>query len=354
MVFCSGISGSNEQWIENRERVAEMYRCRSFVAPLLLVVLLFVAAGPAYSRHPAGPQVSLPASLQSGIQQTLASKPGDLFVVLNNGMTVLTRSRNDSDIVSVQVFVRAGSIYEGRYLGAGLSHYLEHVVSGGSTRSFTEDEARERLKTMGGSTNAYTPATTAPFITSPHPPHTGGMLSIFFSPMFLKTVWIRRRHRERRPLFSRKSRWARTTLRTNSGGFCKNGLQGSPGQASGHRLRGGFVRKDRDALLDYYSQRYQPGNIVVSVAGNVDPVDVVQFVAGRTKDFERGAGEALVLPSEPLQVSPRWSEKEHPIARLHYAIVGFLRSGWTAGMYMPWMFCLFCWVKGRRAGCTGA
>lgn len=323
MVFCSGISGSNEQWIENRERVAEMYRCRSFVAPLLLVVLLFVAAGPAYSRHPAGPQVSLPASLQSGIQQTLASKPGDLFVVLNNGMTVLTRSRNDSDIVSVQVFVRAGSIYEGRYLGAGLSHYLEHVVSGGSTRSFTEDEARERLKTMGGSTNAYTSYDRTVYYITTSAAHWRDALDLLLAYVSENSLDPKETSREKAVIQQEIKMGENNPQNELWRLFARTAYRVHPVRLPVIGYEEVFVRKDRDALLDYYSQRYQPGNIVVSVAGNVDPVDVVQFVAGRTKDFERGAGEALVLPSEPLQVSPRWSEKEHPIARLHYAIVGF-------------------------------
>lgn len=49
-----------------------------------------------------------------------------------------------------------GGAFEGRYLGAGVSHVLEHVVSGGSTTQRTEMQIRRIVDTFGGATNAYT------------------------------------------------------------------------------------------------------------------------------------------------------------------------------------------------------
>ena len=82
-------------------------------------------------------------------QRTLASKPNDLFVVLKNGLTLLVHQQPGAEVVSAQVFVRAGSVLEGKYMRAGLSHYLEHIVAGGTTRSFTEEQAKERTQDNG-------------------------------------------------------------------------------------------------------------------------------------------------------------------------------------------------------------
>ncbi len=79
----------------------------------------------------------------------IASKPDDLFVVLKNGLTLLVHQQPGAEVVSAQVFVRAGSALEGKYMRAGLSHYLEHVVAGGTTRSFTEEQAKERIHGNG-------------------------------------------------------------------------------------------------------------------------------------------------------------------------------------------------------------
>jgi len=63
------------------------------------------------------------------VQRTIASKPNDLFVVLKNGLTLLVHQQAEAEVVSAQVFVRAGSALEGKYMRAGLSHYLEHIVA---------------------------------------------------------------------------------------------------------------------------------------------------------------------------------------------------------------------------------
>src|SRR5208337_3053265 len=80
------------------------------------------------------------------VQRTIASRPDDLFVVLKNGLTLLVHQQPSAEVVSAQVFVRAGSALEGKYMKAGLSHYLEHVVAGGTTKSFTEEQAKERIR----------------------------------------------------------------------------------------------------------------------------------------------------------------------------------------------------------------
>ena len=90
------------------------------------------------------------------IDRIIPSKPYDLFVVLKNGLTVLIRESHGSKVVSSQVLVKTGSIYEGERMGGGLSHYLEHVVSGGTTSKFSETQIKERLQAIGGATNAYT------------------------------------------------------------------------------------------------------------------------------------------------------------------------------------------------------
>jgi zinc protease len=59
---------------------------------------------------------------------------------LDNGLTVVIINDPSASLVSVRTFVRAGSIDEAPHLGSGLSHYLEHIVAGGSTEIRPESE----------------------------------------------------------------------------------------------------------------------------------------------------------------------------------------------------------------------
>ena len=54
--------------------------------------------------------------------------------VLPNGVTVILKPDRSAALASVQVWVKTGSIHEGAHLGAGLSHYLEHMLFKGTPR----------------------------------------------------------------------------------------------------------------------------------------------------------------------------------------------------------------------------
>jgi len=75
---------------------------------------------------------------------------------LENGLNIVLLQDNTAEIVTVKTIVNVGSIYEEEFLGTGISHYLEHLVAGGSTKKASEDDYKLELSLMGGVSNAYT------------------------------------------------------------------------------------------------------------------------------------------------------------------------------------------------------
>src|SRR5271154_4765197 len=75
--------------------------------------------------------------------------------VLENGLTLLVKSDRSAALASVQVWVKSGSIHEGANLGAGLSHFLEHMLFKGTTRR-KGPEISATVLANGGYINAYT------------------------------------------------------------------------------------------------------------------------------------------------------------------------------------------------------
>src|SRR5690606_18959517 len=55
-------------------------------------------------------------------------------LLLPNGLKVLHKDEPGSGLVSVQIWVRTGSIHEGAWLGSGMSHFLEHMLFKGTAR----------------------------------------------------------------------------------------------------------------------------------------------------------------------------------------------------------------------------
>ena len=56
-----------------------------------------------------------------------AAPPGVRLTTLANGLTIIVREDHSAPVVSAQAWAAAGSIHEDRWLGAGLSHVLEHM-----------------------------------------------------------------------------------------------------------------------------------------------------------------------------------------------------------------------------------
>ncbi|HKK18562.1 MAG TPA: pitrilysin family protein, partial [Opitutales bacterium] len=75
--------------------------------------------------------------------------------ILDNGLTLVHRPDFSSEVVSVQVWVKTGSIHEDALIGSGLSHYLEHMLFKGTLRREGKAISRE-VHAMGASMNAYT------------------------------------------------------------------------------------------------------------------------------------------------------------------------------------------------------
>src|SRR5437879_6826372 len=84
-----------------------------------------------------------------------ACPPGTRLTTLENGLTVIVREDHSAPVVSAQAWCMSGSIHEGRWLGAGLSHVLEHMLFKGTT---TRPGARidQEVQEAGGYMNAYT------------------------------------------------------------------------------------------------------------------------------------------------------------------------------------------------------
>lgn len=257
------------------------------------------------------------------VQRTIASKREDLFVVLNNGLTLLVHQQPGAEVVSAQVFVRAGSVLEGKYMRAGLSHYLEHVLAGGTTRSFTEEQAKGRIMAMGGTTNAYTSFDKTVFYINTGAGHWKDALDLLISYVSENVIDPKEVAREKQ-VIQQEMKLGESNPNTELWKlFVQTAYQNNPVRYPVIGYEEVFVQQGRDALLDYYQQRYQPENVIVVLSGNVLAPEVLKFVAEKTKDFLPRNSDPVVLPEEPLQDGVRWEEREVPIARLVQAMVGF-------------------------------
>jgi zinc protease len=297
---------------------------KHLITKKLSFFLLTILVWPLYCFPASSPTETATNVLESRwIDRVIPSKANDLFVVLKNGMTVLIRESRASKVASCQVLVKTGSMYEGVNMAGGLSHYLEHVVSGGTTSTFTESEINERIQAIGGATNAYTSyEQTVYFITTTgaHYREAIGLLLAYVNDCQFEEAEYQREKPviiqefqmgENNPSMQLWSLFMKTAYRTHPIRYPVIGE------------RDIFLKMDKDDLISHYRRWYTPENMVVSVVGDLDKEEALEAIVDLAGEIRRTENPPYVLPDEPPQLSPRRVEKSLPMARLAQAQMGF-------------------------------
>jgi zinc protease len=269
------------------------------------------------------PSLSLGQQYAAFVENALPSQPGDLFVQLKNGLTVLVREVHTSRVVSCQVLVKAGSINEDEYFYGGLSHYLEHIVSGGTTSKLTEEEIKELLRSMGGASNAYTSYDRTVYFINTTAEHYKKALQLLVS--YVSDCQLgENEYRREKPVIQQEFKMGENNVSRQLWYlFMKTAYQRHPIRHPVIGYEDVFVTITRDQLVDYYRRNYTPENMVVTVVGDVKRFEVLEEVISLVKDFKMVSREPLVIPREPPQIGPRWAEREFPPAQLTQMNVGF-------------------------------
>jgi zinc protease len=241
---------------------------------------------------------------------------------LSNGLTVIVQENHVAPVATVRCYVEnTGSAYEGKWLGAGLSHVLEHVVAGGSTTRRTEQEIRQMIDTFGGATNAYTSTNmTVFFIDSPA---RNVMTAIDLVADSMQHVKFEPSE------FARELRVVRRELadgEVDRGRVLHKllGLTLYTEHPARHPVIGYLDvlnATTNQTIIDFYRQRYVPNNQVFVVVGDVETQAVLDQVARNWQGTPRGYETPTAFPAEPLQLSPREAVREMEGSTYDFALV---------------------------------
>ncbi len=306
-------------------RAEGVIKRRHLVDLFLFLCLVFVVHGDLYGQTEGqSHRQETTKGLQSEwVDRVLPSKPNDLFAVLKNGLTVLIRESRGSEVVSCQVLVKTGSIFEGERMGGGLSHYLEHVVSGGTTSTLTEARIQERLQAIGGASNAYTSYDdTVYFIntTSAHYEEALELLLAYVTDCRFKETEYQR---EKGVILQEFQLGENNPSQQLWQSFMKTAYREHPVRYPVLGEKDVFLKMNREDLMAHYRRWYTPQNMVVAVAGAVDKGEALTVILSLAGSLKRAENPPYVLPAEPPQLAPRSVEKALPIARLTKARLGF-------------------------------
>ncbi|HVF09341.1 MAG TPA: pitrilysin family protein [Abditibacteriaceae bacterium] len=248
---------------------------------------------------------------------SMAAAQTPLKKTLPNGLKVLVLENHAAPVVAVRCYVKTGSIYEGQYLGAGISHLFEHVLGEGSTTR-TKEQANQEVQSIGGQSNAYTSKdVTAYHITTAASYFPRALASL--ADMMMNATFPEAEVKTQQGVIHNEMNLGEDDPdRVLYNLFHETAFLAHPVRYPIIGYREVFDRLTREDIVSYYKSHYTPENTIVAVAGDVNAASVFRQVADTFKNWERRSAATPALPDEPRQTTPRRAvvEKDVQLAQM--------------------------------------
>jgi len=244
-------------------------------------------------------------------QQAVSLKQKSSKFILDNGLTVLISEMPSSPIVSVYALVKAGSATEGKFLGTGISHFLEHMLFKG-TVDRSVGEIASQIQAVGGSINAST-SMDYTIYTLNVPFEAFDIALDVLSDMLMNSVMNAEEvEKERDVIFGEMRLNNDNPDRKVHRLTFENAYINHPYRHPVIGYKELLEKVSREDIVEYYQSYYAPNNIVFSVAGNISTEEVLSKIKNTFQDFKRQSDIPRNLPQEYQQISPRRYEEEYP------------------------------------------
>ena len=242
-------------------------------------------------------------------------------VILENGLTVLVREDHSAPVAAVQTWCRAGSITEGKWMGAGLSHVLEHMLFKGTTTRGCAAVAQE-IERKGGYINAYTSYERTVYHIDMPSENWQTAVDILADCMMNATIPEVELTKEKRVILREMAMNNDDPDRRLHWTFWNTAYTTHPYRYTVIGYPDIFNRSTREDVFAYYKKFYVPNNLMFVVVGDVNADTIIARIRELTKDFRMNAMEPAALPVEPPQVAMRERHEEMDVQ------VSSLMLGW--------------------------
>ncbi len=243
--------------------------------------------------------------------------PGVKLTTLDNGLVVIVREDRSAPVVSAQAWCMSGSIHEGRWLGAGLSHVLEHMLFKGTT---TRPGSRidQEVQEAGGYMNAYTSFDRTVYHVDV--PNTGARtaIDILCDIMQHATLPPDELAKEMDVIRREMDMCQDDPGRRASRRLFETAYTRSPYRFTVIGYPDIFNELKPDDIRNYYHENYAPNNCFYVVAGDVKNDEVIAQIRESYSQTKSRALPPVVLPVEPRQTASRELVEEAPIELGHF------------------------------------
>ena len=244
---------------------------------------------------------------------------GVRVVTLDNGLTLILREDHSAPVVSAQVWCKTGSIHESAWLGAGLSHVLEHMLFKGTT---TRPASRidQEVQEAGGYMNAYTSFDRTVYHIDV--PNTGARVAIDILCDIVQNATLPEAElaKELDVIRREMDMGQDDPHRRSSKGLFETAYVRSPYRLPIIGLPDIFNELRREDIVSYYRARYAPNNLFFVIVGDVQTDEVVAQIRESFAKTKARSVPPVLITSEPRQLAAREVIEEAAIelGHLHY------------------------------------
>ncbi len=224
--------------------------------------------------------------------------------VLPNGLTLILKPDRSAALASVQVWVKTGSIHEGGFLGAGLSHYLEHMLFKGTARR-SGRELAATVQAHGGYLNAYTTFDRTVYYLDLPSEHTALAIDLLADAVLHSALPADEAVKEQGVILREIAMTQDDPDNRLWDALFSTAFREHPYRQPIIGHRDVFAAVTPDDLAAYYRARYVPNNLVVVIVGDIDLAATRAAVATHFGGPARVRLAPVLVPAEPLQLAAR-------------------------------------------------
>ncbi len=241
--------------------------------------------------------------------------------VLPDGMTVIVRENHSSPVVNLRFYVKSGSIDEEEYLGCGITHYLEHLMSDGTTNR-TLEQIEKEVEAIGGGYNAYTTNDHACYFIETSTENFDEALDLLADQAMNVNLPQEQVDAQRGVITREINMGYDEPGRRIYNLFKEVMFREHPAKYPVIGYLDNFLNVTRDDLVKYHSRMYVPDNMVFVAVGDLDADAAMAKIADAFKDFERKPVDMPTHVPEPPQLGRRELREQRDLD-MAYVLMGW-------------------------------
>ena len=239
------------------------------------------------------------------------------LLTLENGLTLILREDHSAPVVSAQVWCKAGSSDEGKWLGAGLSHVLEHMLFKGTTKR-AAGRIDQEIQDAGGYMNAYTSFDRTVYWINV--PNTGATVAIDILCDIVQNAKLPAEEmvKEKKVILREMDMNQDDPTQRSARRLFETAYTKSPYRFTVIGYPDIYNEVQREDVFAYYREKYAPNNLFMVVVGDIKAQEAEGQIRAAFAQAKARAMPPSVLPAEPKQVASREVIEEAPIEMGHF------------------------------------